>query len=384
MTFIFDQVMDRSHTDSAKWELYGPDVLPLWIADMDFATAPVITEALHQRISHGIYGYTQPGKDLEQLIVDRCRERYQWEIQAEWIVWLPNLVSALHIATRAYTTSDESVIAPVPVYHHFLIAPKNADRELVQLNWTDRDGVPVLDLEELDARLARQESKEPRLLLLCNPHNPNGRVLSQAELQELEQFCQKHNLIICSDEIHCDLILDKEVRHTPFASLSDFAREHTVTLMSASKTFNLAGFASAYAIIPNAELRARFQQVRDGIVPPPDMLGFIAAKAAYSEGGDWHEALLEYLRGNHDYLLQAINAIPGLTMKPLQGTYLAWIDTSALGLDDPQAFFLEAGVGLNAGAVFGDKDYVRLNFACPRSVLEEAVGRMAAAIAARG
>lgn len=378
MTIDFDKVVDRTNTSSLKWERFSAEVLPMWVADMDFQSAPEIIEALHQRIDHGVFGYTEPDSELVQLVVERCRNLYQWDIEPEWIVWMPGLVSALNICVRAYAGKREGVISPVPVYYPFLMAPKLAGRELIGVEWIKQNDHWTLDLESLDQKV----TPSTKLLMLCNPQNPNGRVFTRSELEALEQLCKKHDLVVCSDEVHCDLILDRHAEHIPYASISEFARDNSVTLMSPSKTFNLAGFGCAFAIIPNNQLRHKFNRVRTGIVPSTDstLIGYTAAKAAYRHGEPWRQSLLDYLRGNHDYLLEAINKIPGLSMEPLQATYLAWIDVSELGLEDPHQFFEQAGVGLSPGKQFGDGNYVRLNFGCSRSLLEEAIGRMANAV----
>lgn len=378
-SFNFDQPPSRLHSGSLKWSKFSEDVIPMWVADMDFEVAPAITEALQQHVSHGIFGYAQADEELTHLIVERCKQHYQWQIEPEWIVWLPNLVTALHLCARTFCTEQESVIAPMPVYHHFLMAAHNAQRHLIELNWTEHNGKAVFDIAALEQGIADAE-KPPKLLLLCNPHNPNGRVLSREELTMLDALCQKHHLTICSDEIHCDLILDQDAQHIPYASISEYAQQNSITLMSASKTFNIAGFCCAYAIIPNAALRERFNNAKEGIIPPPDALGYVAAEAAYQHGTAWHTSVVEYLRGNHDYLLNEINAIDGLSMRPLQATYLAWINIGELKLTDPTQFFLDAGVAIIAGAQFGDANYIRLNFACSRALLEEAVRRIKQAI----
>ena len=371
----FDTIIDRSETSSLKWERYEKDVIPLWVADMDFRAAPEIVETLRQRIDHGIFGYTVPDTELEQLVVERCRNLYDWDIEPEWLVWLPGLVTALNISVRTYADHGETVISPSPVYYPFLMAPKLGGRQLMNLEWIKKNDEWALDLEDLEQKI----TPDTRLLLLCNPQNPNGRVLTRTELKTIEQFCYKHNLIVCSDEVHCDLLLDRDCEHIPYASISEFSRNHSVTLMSPSKTFNLAGFGCAFAIIPDGELRHKFNRTRKGIVPDPDnmLIGFTATKAAYRYGEPWQQTMLDYLRGNHDYLVAAVNQIPGLSMKPMQATYLAWIDVSELELDDPHGFFVEAGVGLSPGKQFGDANYLRLNFGCSRLLLEEAVSRMA-------
>ena len=378
MAVDFDTVIDRSNTSSLKWEKFDKETIPLWVADMDFQAAPEILEALHQRIDHGVFGYTLPDADLEQLVVERCQNLYNWDIKPEWLVWLPGLVPALNICTRAYAGDGEGVISPVPVYYPFLMAPKLGGRKLVGVDWLLEEGQWKLDLATLEGKI----TPDTRLLLLCNPQNPNGRVMTRDELETLEQFCHKHDLIVCSDEIHCDIVLDRNAEHIPYASISEFSRDHSVTLMSPSKTFNLAGFGCAFAVIPDGELRHKFNSTRKGIVPDPDnmLIGYTATKAAYQHGEPWRQSMLDYLRGNHDYLLQEINTITGLSMEPLQATYLAWINVSALNLDDPHTFFERAGVGLSPGKQFGDAKYLRLNFGCSRKLLEEAVSRMKIAV----
>ncbi|MRI32460.1 aspartate aminotransferase [Endozoicomonas sp. OPT23] len=375
----FDQLIDRSGTSSLKWEKYkDKDTLPFWVADMDFKSAPEIIEALHQRIEHGIFGYTVADEGLEDLVVERMNNLYDWQIEKEWIVWLPGLVTALNLAVRSVAGEGEYVAAPVPVYYPFLTAPSLGGRRMVGLDWVLENGQWRLDLESFKTRL----TDDTRLLSICNPQNPNGRVLTRSELEAIEAVCKEHNIVVCSDEVHCDLILDRNCEHIPYAGLSEFTRDNSITLMSPSKTFNVAGFGFAYAIIPNDKLRSNFQRVRKGIVPDPDnmLIGYTAAKAAYQHGEPWRQCLLDYLRGNHDYLLKEINSIEGLSMEPLEATYLAWINVSELGLKDPHGFFEEHGVGLSPGAQFGDKDYLRLNFGCSRELLEQGISRIKAAV----
>ena len=247
------------------------------------------------------------------------------------------------------------------------------------MSWTEQQGRAVFDIDKLEQCITNAV-KPPRLLLLCNPHNPNGRALTREELTTVDELCQKHHLTICSDEIHCDLILDQTIQHIPYASISDYAEKHSITLMSASKTFNTAGFCCAYAIIPNPALREQFNRAKEGIIPPPDALGYVVTKAAFQHGSDWHASVVNYLKSNYDYLLKEINAIEGLSMQPMEATYLAWINVRALNLTDPAQFFLDAGVALIAGAQFGNADYVRLNFACPRARLETAIQKIKQAV----
>ena len=376
---FFDTVIDRSNTSSLKWDRYkGKDILPFWVADMDFRSAPEIIDALKNRMEHGVFGYTMPDDELAELVVERLRNLYNWDIEKEWLVWLPGLVTALNIATRSVAGEGETVAVPLPVYYPFLTAPKLGGRRMIGIDWQLVDGQWRLDLEGFKTKI----TSDTRLLMLCNPQNPNGRVLTRNELEAIEAICREHDIVVCSDEVHCDLILDRNCEHIPYASLSDFAREHSITLMSPSKTFNVAGFGCAFAVIPDGQLRMQFQKVRQGIVPSPDnmLVGYTATKAAYRHGEPWRQCLLDYLRENHDLLLKEINSIDGLSMTPLESTYLAWINVSELGLENPLKFFEEAGVGFSPGEQFGDKNYLRMNFGCSRSVLEEGIRRVKTAV----
>ena len=372
---LFNTKINRQGTSSLKWDKYkDQDILPMWVADMDCQSPPEVIAALHKRVDHGVFGYTNPPESLEQVIVERLNNLYDWPIEQEWLEWTPGLVCALNISVRAFAAANEFVIVPCPVYYPFLTAPALGDRQMMQIFWKKRGNTWELDWEWLENNI----TSDTKLFMLCNPQNPNGRVLTREELERLETFCRKHQLIVCSDEVHCDLILDKSSHHIPYASISDYARDHSITLMSPSKTFNLAGLGCAYAVIPNPELRARFQRTRKGIVPSPDSMifGFTAAEAAYRSGEPWRQSLLEHLRTNHDYLLEHINNIPGLSMTPHQATYLAWIECHLQGIKNPQSFFEEHGVGLSSGAPFGDPNFIRLNFGCPFEQLEEAVQRI--------
>ncbi|CAM3696941.1 MalY/PatB family protein [Parendozoicomonas haliclonae] len=378
---LFNTEHERRGTSSLKWDKYkDQDILPMWVADMDFQSPPEVIEAMQARVAHGIFGYTNAPESLEEVVVERAANLYDWPIQQEWLEWLPGLVCALNICVRAYAAEQEFVISPCPVYYPFLTAPGLGNRQMMQIFWReDGDNNWVMDWDWLEENI----HPDTRLFMLCNPQNPNGRVLTLQELEKLEDFCRRHNLIVCSDEVHCDLILDRNAQHIPYASISDFARDNSITLMSPSKTFNLAGLGCAYAVIPNPELKAKFQRTRSGIVPSADsmIMGYAAAEAAYRQGEPWRQSLLEHLRSNHDLLMERINNIPGLSMRPHQATYLAWIHCDLPGITKPQRFFEENGIGLSPGAQFGGPDYVRLNFGCTRQTLETALQRMEQAVA---
>lgn len=378
MAFNFDQWVDRSHSDSVKWDKYRDrDVIPLWVADSDFVSPPAVIEALQQRVAHGVFGYTHPSHDLVEVFTRRMVERYGWHIKPEWILFLPGLVCGLNLCVRAFTTESQSTLAPTPIYPPFRKAAKFAGRKHLSIPLTAVDQRWVLDFSALPERLDGHE----KLLLLCNPQNPGGTVYRNEELSRQHAFARERDLIVCSDEIHCELLLEPGVRHIPFATLNEDAAQRSITLMSPSKAFNLAGLGASMAIVPNDTLRQTLKRARSGIVPEVDLLALVAAQAAYQHGQTWLDEQLAYLRANRDRVTERINAMPGLRLLPIEATYLAWIDCSALPVANPQLFFEHAGVGLSAGLDFGDRRFVRLNFGCRRALLEEALERMARACA---
>ncbi|WP_417223592.1 MalY/PatB family protein [Amphritea sp.] len=369
----FDQAVDRHTTSSQKWEKYrDTDILPMWVADTDFMAPPAVIEALQARVDHGIFGYTDTPAELNRLVIERMQTLYQWSISEEWLVWLPGLVCGLNLACRSVGVSQDEVATAKPVYPPFMSAPRLSDRRLITVPMVEQQQRWLIDFDALEQSITDTSS----LLLFCNPHNPGGTVYRQEELQRLADICLKHGLTVCSDEIHCDLIMEPSLKHTPLGSLNTEIAAKTITLMAPSKTFNIAGLGCSFAIIPDPQLRKQFQQIRKGIVPDVNLLGYTATMAAYKEGGDWHQQQLDYLKGNRDYLTKEINQIPGLRLNPVEATYLAWIDVSAAKLENPAHFFEQAGVGMSPGRDFGDERFMRLNFGCPRSMLIEAVDRI--------
>jgi cysteine-S-conjugate beta-lyase len=375
--FDFDRQIDRRETGSLKWDKYkGRDVIPLWVADMDFASPPAVIEALHQRVEHGIFGYTLAPQELVEVILERLQGLYGWRVEAEWLVWLPGLVTGLNVACRAVGAEGDDVLTHVPVYPPFLSAPGLSGRRTIQAPMVETEGRWVIDFD----RMEEMATSRSRLFLLCNPQNPTGRVLSRAELERLADFCERRDMVICSDEIHCDLVLAPDLRHQPAAGLDPSVAARTITLMAPSKTFNLPGLGCSFAVISDEALRRRFRHVMVGIVPYVNLFGYTAALAAYRDGRDWLVALLDYLRGNRDLVQLTVNAMPGLSMATVEATSLAWIDARNLGVSDPAAYFEEAGVGLSDGADFGSPGFVRLNFGCARPLLRRGLERMARAV----
>jgi cystathionine beta-lyase len=375
--FDFSIPLERRDTASMKWDKYkGRDIIPLWVADMDFCSPPAVIDALQQRIAHGVFGYTIPPESLNTIVVKMLQADYGWSIEPHWLVWLPGLVTGLNVACRAVGKDDDNVMTAVPVYPPFLTAPENSRRRLVKVPLQEKDNRWTFDFDRLESAI----TPDTRLFLLCNPHNPVGRIFSRDELTALAIVCQKHDIIICSDEIHCGLLLDEDKAHLPISTLDPEVAKRTITLMSPSKTFNLPGLGCAFAVISDEKLRRRFVQAKSGIVPLVNALGFAAAEAAYRDCADWHAGLLEYLRGNRDTVARAIDDMPLLSMAPLEATYLVWIDVRSADLPNPARFFEDVGVGLQDGIEFDGPGFVRLNFGCRRPLLEAALERMSAAI----
>lgn len=377
MNFDFDTIIERRGTGSEKWIKYETrDILPLWVADMDFASPPSLIKALRDRVDHGIFGYAQPTDSFVQSVRDWCRLRYGWEVEEKWLVWLPGLVSALNVTCRAFAGKGDAVMTAIPVYPQIVNAPRNMERELIAVPLQLRQGRWLFDWEEME----RAVTPRTRLFLLCHPHNPVGQAFPPDELRRLGAFCEKHDLVLCSDEIHCDLILD-DSRHVPAALACPDLAGRIFTLMAPSKTFNVPGLGCSFAVIPDSRLRARYQRAAMGIVPQVPLFGFTGCEAAFRFGEPWRRELLAYLRGNAQFLHQYLtHHLPGLPTTPVEATYLAWVDVTALGMDDPVGYFEEHGVGFSDGKFFGTPGYIRINFGCPRSTLEEGLKRMKTAV----
>lgn len=382
MTYDFDRVIDRRRSDSNKWNKFGPDVLPLWVADMDFPVPEAVVQALHARVAHGIFGYGVERPEFHELVAARLLERYGWRVSPEAVVPLPGVIPGFNLALRATTAPGDGVLMQLPVYPPILRSHGNAGltRDEVRMGH-EPSGAYVIDWESFEAAIAPRT----RVFLLCNPHNPVGRVFTREELSRMAERCLARGLVICADEIHGDLVFSGH-RHVPIASLAPEIADRTITLMAPSKTYNLAGLKASFAVIPNATLRERFVAARVDLVQAVNILGYTAMVAAYRDGQPWLDALLPYLEANRDFLVDFVRSkMPGVSVTPPQGTYLAWLDCRAAGIpgDDPYTFFLErARVALNDGRTFGrgGEGFVRLNFGCPRSTLIEGLERMRQAL----
>ena len=378
--FDFDTVADRSGSDSHKWQRYGDrDIIPMWVADMDFPSPPEILKALHQRIDHGIFGYGSPSPRLKEAILSHLYAAYGWEVDPTWIIFLPGLVTGLNVACRSWGRPGAGILTTVPVYPPFLTAPGFAGKRLLTTRLIYSDQRWQFDWNALQDAI----SPGTAMFLLCNPHNPTGRVFTRRELEQLADICLKSRMVICSDEIHCDLVMEPGCRHIPLASISPEVADRTVTLMAPSKTYNIPGLGCAFAVVSNPKLRQRFKKAMSGIVPHVNVLGFVAAQAAFEFGSPWLKRVLAYLRENRDRVFQWTRQFKELEMAQVEATYLAWIDVHSIEQTNPAAFFESGGVGLSDGAFFGAPGFVRLNFGCSRILLEKALDRMAGTILKR-
>ncbi|MCE8022535.1 MalY/PatB family protein [Billgrantia aerodenitrificans] len=386
MEFDFATPIERRHPEggdwpSQKWHRYDASILPLWVADMDFPSPPQMIEALRARVDHGVFGYGTVPDSLKQTLCEWSSREYGWAIEPEWQLWLPGVVPALHLASLALTEPGEGVLTVTPIYPPFLKVAERTGRlpQQVALAEPAGPGEPWrLDLAALEAAI----TSETRLLLWCQPHNPTGRVWRHEELAGLAALVERHDLLVVSDELHCDLLLDEDARHRPLAAAFPELAARIITLWAPSKTFNLAGLTAACAVIPNGELRQRFAAAARGLLPDVNVLGLVAAEVAYGQCNDWRQALLQTLRGHRQTLIERVAQWPGVGMSVPEATYLAWLDLRhAQGLGghqgSPQQVLLqEAKVALSDGADFGWPGFVRLNFGTTASQLEVGLARL--------
>ncbi len=383
MPYDFDRIIERRNTESNKWHKYPPDVLPLWVADMDFASPEPVIRALRERVEHGVFGYGVEQPEFHQVMHDRFLKRSGWTVEAEAMVLMNGVTPGFNTACRAFAGPGDGVLMMLPVYPPILRLPDNVgmSRDGASLV-RGADGRYTIDLDAFE----RAITPRTRMFLLCNPHNPVGRVFTREELLRMAEICLRHDLIICADEVHGDLIYHG-YRHVPIASLDPEIEARTITLLAPSKTFNLAGLKSSLAVVPNRALREKFIAARADMVQAGNILGYTAMLAAYRDGQPWLDELLRYLESNRDFLVKYVRSnFPKVEMGVPEGTYLAWLDCRKAGVPghDPFTFFLEAGrVAFNDGKTFGrgGEGFVRLNFGCPRALLEQGLERMTTALA---
>jgi cystathionine beta-lyase len=380
MEYDFTTTPDRRATGALKWDRYaGRDVLPMWVADMDFLSPPEVVDALVRRARHGVFGYTVPPESTVDAAIGYLRDRHGADVAAEEIVWFPGLVPALNVACRAFVEPGEEILTCTPVYSPFLSASGFAGVGIRTCGLRESGGVWDIDFDALEAAVG----PNTKLFLLCNPHNPVGRVFPEETVARLAEFCRRRDLVLVSDEIHCDLVLD-DVRHTGGLKFAGPGGPRMLALFAPSKTFNLAGLGCAFVVVPDPATRKAFQRAARGIITEINAFGYAGCEAALRLGWPWHGRLLDVLRANRDRTEEAVAAMPGLRTWHVGATYLAWIDATGLGVPGAAAFFEEHGVGLSDGVPFGaPPGFVRLNFGCPPAQLEEALRRMAQAVAGR-
>jgi aminotransferase/cystathionine beta-lyase len=370
MAFDFDTPTNRQKTDSIRWDItHSKEVLPLWVADMDFKSPPCVIQALNDRVQQGIYGYTHSPNQMNRMIADYLQEQYQWTIDPDWIVILPSVVSGLYTVVQQLTSKDDGVLVPNPVYHHLRLACTTANRSLQEMPLVLKEGRWVLP-SDLFSEIVSAKTK---LALFCNPQNPGSTVYTRDELKEFGNFCVQNDLWICSDEIHAGLVLAEDKKHIPLASISKEISEKTVTLMSLNKTFNFPGVGLAWAIAENPVLRKTVQVGLHQTISPPSLFAYTATMAAIKEGEPWRKALIEYLRTNRDLIQERIGSIAGLSLDKMEGSYLAWVDCTELKSQNPHELLLDAGLATSPGNQFGRDQFVRLNFGTQRSRLNNAL-----------
>ena len=374
--YNFDQPAARTGSDSVKWNAVSGDVIPMWVADMDVQTAPQIVLAVMQRAAHPYYGYPYTQDDLKPLIVAHYEKLYGAKLDPEWIVWapavIPGVVNALQMMGGEFMYS-------VPMYDHIRRLDAEAKLPVHEVPMhRDENGRYSMDMAALEAAV----TPAVKSLILCNPHNPLGRVFTREELEELWAFCKKHNLLLIADEIHCEL--DLEGRHIPLFSLNDDVAQHSITVSSAGKICNIPGLPMGFAIIPNAELRAKFNSQQDGLQPSGNILTLAAYEKAYDGScDDWKAELRAYLAENRDLAEERFRRFPELKLPHNEGTYLLWVDFTEMGLEKPAEFFLEhAQVKVGDGVIYGNPKCIRFNYGCPRGQLLETLDRMESALLA--
>jgi cystathionine beta-lyase len=374
----FEKIVDRKNTNCLKYDRYkGKDIIPMWVADMDFRSPKPVCDAMRKRINHGIFGYATVPPELVNCLVEKLKRDYNWVVSPSSIVAIPSLVVGLNLCCRSIGEDGDEAIMFTPIYPPFLDAPQNSRKKMVTVPLDCNNDYYTINMQAFQGAI----SSKTKTLLFCNPHNPVGRMYNRDELLAIADICLKNNITICSDEIHCELILGDK-KHIPIASLDKKIEDITITLISAGKTYNLPGLNCGFAIIPNENLRKAFRQAKSGIVEPfLNIFGLAASLAAYRDCEDWKKEMLIYLKENKRLLYNAVNTeMKPLSMGDIEATYLAWIDARKLKTNDPVKFFEQAGVSLGDGSEFGAPGFLRLTFGCPRKILLKAIERMKKAV----
>jgi len=383
MKYNFDTVIDRKNTGSIK---YNPvsrgkpcDVLPMWVADMDFSAPPCVQDAIISRARHGIFGYSEPDASYFSAVQGWFKNRFEWNTEKEWLITSPGVVTALYLAVRAFTKPADSILIQPPVYYPFSAAILKAQRTLLVNELIYRDGRYTIDLEDFE-----NKAKNAKLFILCNPHNPVGRVWTRSELISMGEICLRYGVTVISDEIHQDIIFSPNKHHV-FAGLDDRFLDFTITFTAPSKTFNIAGLQHANVFISSEKLRSSFKQEYESCgLSQPNIMGLVSCEAAYTGGAEWLDELIGYLSGNMDFINNfLLTNIPEIKLVKPEGTYLAWLDCCGLGLTSKEldsAIINKAKLWLNDGAMFGrgGDGFQRMNAACPRSVLQKALTALTA------
>ena len=369
---FFDRTIERHGSSSRKWDKYaGRDVLPFWIADMDFAAPASVLDAIRQRLDHPILGYSDNRPALTKALGQWLQNSFAWTIDSDWVVWLPGVVPGLNLA--ALTLEGQgSILIPTPVYYPFLEIASDARLTEIRTPMASSNGHWEIDFD----RMATDIRPDTRMLLICNPQNPTGRCYTREELSKLAEFVEQHDLLLVCDEIHCSIILDENSEHHSIASEFPHIKNRTVVLYAMTKTYNIPALSCAAAVIPDAGLRKRFLDARVGIVPSVGPLELIATLAALEDQSNYVPTLLGYLREN----LALVAGAVGPRLTHLEGTYLAWIDVQDLAIGDVETYFESFGLGLSPGNQFGKDGYVRFNFACPQHLLHRGLDRLTAAL----
>lgn len=372
--YSFDLIPDRRNSDSVKWNQTPEDVLAMWVADMDFCIPPAIEEAVKTRAAHLYYGYPNTEDHLKEIVAAHYEKTYQIKMDVDWIVLVPTVMPGV---TTALKMLGGAFMYSIPMYNHIRMLTDETGLSVVEVPMKkDENCHYTMDIPAMEAAL----TSEVKAVILCNPHNPVGRMYSQEELEQLQEFCDRHGLLVISDEIHCELALEK--KHIPYFAVNEKAAINSVTLSSAGKICNIPGLPMGFAIIPNPEIRKLFEKEQDGRVSSGNVLSLAAYEKAYDGSCDeWKDALREYLRENKNLVEERVAEMPGIKVPHNEGTYLAWLDCSALGLEDPAEFFLkEAKVQVSSGEIYGNMQCVRLNYGCPRAQLAETLDRIEAAV----